>query len=79
MLVSSADSPFDSRCGVCDGYRKRGKASPYVWSGTDKYKKGKYVGDGSYSANTVDAQAGTAAVLKAMEDKGYCVVDHGML
>ena len=30
------------------GYAARGRPSPYIWSGTDQYKSGKYVRDGVY-------------------------------
>jgi hypothetical protein len=48
------------------GYASRGKPSPYLWSGTDQYKSGKYVRDGVYDPNTVDSQLGCAGLLLAM-------------
>lgn len=48
------------------GYAARGKPSPYIWSGTDQYVSGKYVSDGVYDANAVDAQLGCAGLLLAM-------------
>lgn len=48
------------------GYFSRGVNSPYVWSFTTLYSKGKYVADGQYDANAVSAQCGAAAILKAM-------------
>ena len=48
------------------GYANKGRPSPYVWSGTDQYKSGKYVSDGVYDPNTVDSQLGCAVMLKAM-------------
>ena len=30
------------------GYAARGRPSPYIWSGTDQYRSGKYVRDGVY-------------------------------
>jgi len=45
------------------GYASRGIPSPYVWSGTDQYIKGKYVRDGVFSADTVDSQLGCAGLL----------------
>lgn len=46
------------------GYRSPGKpASPYLWSFTDHYTKGKFVDDGKYSANAVSQQCGTMPVL----------------
>ena len=48
------------------GYAARGRPSPYVWSGTDQYRSGKYVRDGVYDPNVVDSQPGCAGLLKAM-------------
>lgn len=46
--------------------------SPYLWSGTDKYLKGKYISDGRYSDNTIDIQLGCVALLKSLDmDKDY--------
>jgi lysozyme family protein len=48
------------------GYAARGVPSPYVWSGTDQYRSGKYVRDGVYDPNAVDSQLGCAGLLMAM-------------
>lgn len=48
------------------GYANKGLPSPYIWSGTDQYAKGKYVRDGVFDPNVVDAQLGCAGVLLAM-------------
>src|SRR4051812_29342670 len=48
------------------GYANKGVPSPYVWSGTDQYVKGKYVADGVYNAEVVDKQLGCACILKTM-------------
>ena len=48
------------------GYATRGLPSPYVWSGTDQYQKGKYVRDGVFDPNAVDIQLGCAGLLKTM-------------
>lgn len=48
------------------GYAARGKASPYIWSGTDQYKSGKYIRDGVYNPDVVDSQLGCAGLLLAM-------------
>lgn len=48
------------------GYATKGVPSPYLWSGTDQYKAGKYVADGRYDPNKVDAQLGCCALLKSM-------------
>lgn len=44
--------------------------SPYLWSGTNHYKRGKYVADGKFSATAVDKQLGTCAILKRMQSRG---------
>lgn len=48
------------------GYANRGIPSPYVWSGTDQYKSGKYIRDGVFDANAVDVQLGCAGLLMTM-------------
>jgi lysozyme family protein len=48
------------------GYAARGRPSPYVWSGTDQYKSGKYVRDGVYDPDVVDSQLGCAGLLMTM-------------
>lgn len=46
------------------GYASKGQPSPYIWSGTNQYIKGKYVSDGVYNPNVVDKQLGCAGILK---------------
>lgn len=46
------------------GYRKRGVTSPYLWSWSAAYQRGKYVEDGKYDPNVVDQQCGVAVLLK---------------
>lgn len=48
------------------GYAQRGAPSPYVWSGTDQYERGKYVADHVYDPNVRDVQLGCAALIKCM-------------
>jgi lysozyme family protein len=48
------------------GYAARGKPSPYIWSGTDQYRSGKFVRDGVYDPSVVDSQLGCAGLLMAM-------------
>jgi lysozyme family protein len=48
------------------GYAARGVPSAYVWSGTDQYHSGKFVADGVYDPNKVDAQLGVAGLIMAM-------------
>ena len=42
--------------------------SPYLWSFTNHYSKGKYVSDGHYDPAAVDQQIGAAPLLKAICD-----------
>jgi lysozyme family protein len=48
------------------GYASRGMPSPYIWSGTDQYRSGKYVRDGVFDPNAIDQQLGCAGLLLAM-------------
>jgi lysozyme family protein len=48
------------------GYAGRGIPSPYIWSATDQYHRGKYIADGHFDPDAVDRQAGCAALLKCM-------------
>lgn len=45
------------------GYRGKGVNSPYLWAGTNRYTKGKYVADHVFDANAVDKQLGCMAVF----------------
>lgn len=49
------------------GYRPRGVNSPYLWSFSDHYTKGKYVRDGRYDPDAVSRQCGAAVLLKALD------------
>ncbi|MBH8577360.1 hypothetical protein I8752_31215 [Nostocaceae cyanobacterium CENA369] len=40
--------------------------TPYLWSGTNLYSKGKYTADGKWDANAVSEQIGVAALLKIL-------------
>jgi lysozyme family protein len=44
--------------------------SPYLWSKTNQYTKGKYVKDGKFDPDAVSQQIGSAALLKHMVTKG---------
>jgi lysozyme family protein len=48
------------------GYVNRGLPSPYLWSGTDQYRAGKYVADGVFDPEVVDKQLGCAGLIMAM-------------
>jgi len=55
------------------GYRRRGHLTPYVFSGTNHYVKGKYVFDGRYDPNAVDRQLGvlTYVLLIIKQDERF--------
>jgi len=48
------------------GYKSRGLPSPYVWSWTPIYERGKYVADGHFDPNVVDQQCGVAPIIKSL-------------
>ena len=48
------------------GYRALGKPTPYLWSFSTHYLKGKYVADGRYDGEAVSQQAGAALILKGL-------------
>lgn len=54
------------------GYRKYHPdvPSPYLWSSTTIYTRGKYSADGKFDPLLVDKQLGIAAVLKQMAVRG---------
>jgi lysozyme family protein len=52
------------------GYRGKGIRSPYLWSFSNLYTKGKYVADHVYDPNAISDQVGSALVLKVFEERG---------
>lgn len=44
--------------------------SPYIWSFTTLYSKGKYAADGKWDPELVDAQIGVAAILMELKLRG---------
>lgn len=54
------------------GYRRHHPEvlTPYLWSFTSHYDKGKYVADGKFDHNAVSQQAGAAASFRRMADRG---------
>jgi lysozyme family protein len=48
------------------GYRRRGVPTPYLWSFSNIYEKGKFVQDGKYDPEAVSKQCGAALMLKAV-------------
>jgi lysozyme family protein len=50
------------------GYRKVGVPTPYLWSFSNHYERGKFVSDGSWSPRAQSKQCGAATILKALVD-----------
>jgi len=48
------------------GYRRRAMPSPYLWSFSNVYEKGKFVADGKFDPDAVSKQCGAALMLKAI-------------
>jgi lysozyme family protein len=51
--------------------------SPYLWSFSNHYARGKYVADGRFSPTAVSAQCGAAVLLKRLHEAGKAAVDVG--
>lgn len=49
------------------GYVTHDINSPYLWSGTQHYKRGKYITDGVWDSAAVSAQVGCVPLLKELE------------
>lgn len=43
--------------------------SPYLWSYSNQYNKGKYVSDGKFDTEAVSKQMGAAVILKRLEER----------
>jgi lysozyme family protein len=54
-------------------YRTKGINSPYLWSFSTQYSKGKFVRDHVYDANAISAQCGAAVMLKALQLGGEMI------
>lgn len=50
------------------GYQRRNVPSPYLWSFTNHYSRGKYVADGKWDGSAVSAQAGAMALIKRIDE-----------
>lgn len=58
------------------GYRTRHPEvlSPYLWSGSNHYSKGKYVADGRWSDTAVSNQIGAAVLIRRLVEKNLITV-----
>lgn len=54
------------------GYRTKHPEvlTPYLWSFTNHYQKGKFTSDGKFDTNAVSKQCGAAAILKSLVSAG---------
>jgi lysozyme family protein len=61
------------------GYRIHGNVSPYLWSYTTAYTRGKYVSDGHFDPHAISQQPGAMALLLTLGEVGkpYPGVNHG--
>ncbi len=57
------------------GYRRQGIHSPYLWSYSNHYTRGKYVADGVWDPNAVSEQCGGGSLWRRMVDKGIIRIE----
>lgn len=57
------------------GYRNHGINTPYLWSFSNQYTKGKYGSDGNWSPDLVSQQCGAATLLRSLIEKGAVTLD----
>lgn len=57
------------------GSRRRGINSPYLWSFSNHYVRGKFVRDHVFDPNAVSKQCGAAVMIKALEQAGDIRLD----
>jgi lysozyme family protein len=56
------------------GYRVKGIHSPYLWSFSNHYVKGKFVKDGLYDPEAVSKQIGAAVLLRRLSERQLAVM-----
>jgi lysozyme family protein len=52
------------------GYRSHNVRSPYLWSCSNLYTKGKFIADHDFNDTAVSRQVGAAVILKVLEQRG---------
>ena len=57
------------------GYRGRGLPSPYLWSFSGHFERGKFVADGEFDPEAGSNQCGGATLLRRLEERG--LIDTG--
>lgn len=55
------------------GYRQHGIHSPYLWSFSNHYTRGKYTSDGIFDPTAVSKQIGGAVLLRRMSERQLAV------
>ena len=55
------------------GYRSYGVPTPYLWSFSNHYDRGKYVADGKFSYTARSQQCGASVMLKMLAEAGELV------
>ena len=58
------------------GYHSRGINSPYLWSFSNHYTKGKFTSDGVYSPTAVSKQCGAAILLRRLTETQAAPVEN---
>jgi lysozyme family protein len=56
------------------GYRPKKVNSPYLWSFSNQYDRGKYVNDGVWSASTQSQQCGAAVMIHELSKRGVLAI-----
>jgi lysozyme family protein len=56
------------------GYRSRGINTPYLWSFSNHYSRGKFVKDGVYDPMAMSKQCGAAVMLRALMKEGVAAI-----
>jgi lysozyme family protein len=52
------------------GYRRAGRVTPYLWSFSNHFSRGKFVADGRFDPKARSQQCGAAVMLKLLESVG---------
>ena len=62
------------------GYRSKHPEilTPYLWSFSNHYTKGKYIADGTFSESSVSKQAGAAVILRRLAERNHIELDLGL-
>ncbi len=56
------------------GTRAKGIHTPYLWSYSNQYSRGKFVADGVWDASAVSKQCGAAVMLKELVERGVVLM-----